>query len=331
MDVLKARERARKKSEEAKPGREEKKPRPKKKKRAKKAKPSAAGPEKRAEESLAPEEIEQTTTLPADVPDEAKAPEEMELTDDDLKGLYGTQEMPELPDVDFGASEEEALLGSGVDAIAAPEEEKPRQEESLKPAEEPPPGREAVEPEPEDISEVKEGEGEEKAGETPLEFLSFMLGNEEYALPLARISEIIKPRNITDVPRSVEFVLGVISLRGVVIPVFDLAAKLLLGNIRWERPARIIIVRRSNDELVGLAVDSVRDVVRVLPSDIEPPPPALAGVGAQYLDGVGRAEDTRRTRVKSDEDVDDTASGKKKKVVKRKLVILLNLDKVAML
>ena len=192
----------------------------------------------------------------------------------------------------------------------------------------------------ENIPEAKEIEAtdfdesyeiEKEFGEAPLEFLSFMLGREEYALPLARISEIIKPRTVTEVPRCPDFVLGIISLRGIIIPVFDLAAKLRFGNVGWERSARIVVVRRSDGELVGLFVDSVRDVVRVLPDDIEPPPPALAGVEAQFLDGVGWAEDSRRARIEYAADIDDAKRMELQQTAQRKLVILLNLDKVAVL
>ncbi len=353
MDVLKARKRAQKKGEE-------KKPRPKKKKRAKKSKASASPPAKKVETAqtgdrmVGGEAVESPVSklpedpygsqIPAetDIPEGAKSPEELELTEEDLNGLYGTQEMPELPDVDITLEEGSAVLGSepepaetfGQEPPARKVTEGARQTEEIK--------AEPVRAEPE-TQAAAEAEGikaadfdefykiEKEFGEAPLEFLSFMLGREEYALPLARISEIIKPRTVTEVPRCPDFVLGIISLRGVIIPVFDLAAKLKFGNVGWERSARIVIVRRSDGELVGLFVDSVRDVVRVLPDDIEPPPPALAGVEAQFLDGVGRAEDSRKARIEYTADIDDAKRMELQQTAQRKLVILLNLDKVAVL
>jgi purine-binding chemotaxis protein CheW len=125
--------------------------------------------------------------------------------------------------------------------------------------------------------------------------------------------------------------MGILSLRGVIIPIFDLAAKLKLGKVWANKHSRIVIVKRSDGELVGLAVDSVQDVVRVLPGDIEPPPPAMAGMEAQFLEGVGRAEDSRRIRAGIKEEGKGIELETKRKVARRKLVILLNLDKVAVL
>ncbi len=281
-----------------------------------------------------------------EIPVGAQAPEEMELTADDLSSLFGTQDMPELPDSEMAVDVQPRMETAGdktKEVAQVPREEKAGKsaEPQAAPAEaEPPAPKEAPQPSAEKVKtaehagepddEAGEEEEEDSSAEAPLEFLSFMLGEEEYALPLTRISEIIKPRSITDVPRCKGFVLGIISLRGVIIPVFDLLTKLNLGKVTWNRSARIVIVHRNDGDLVGLATDSVEDVVRVLPGDIEPPPPAMGGVEAQYLEGVGRAEESRRTRVYAEESGKEE-DGQEKKAAKKKLVILLNLDKVAAL
>jgi len=294
------------------------------------------GEEKAFEEWDSAREEESVST--GEIPVGAQAPEEMELTPDDLASLFGTQDMPELPAAEMPMDTGPECAGVETGTSSPPGEKVKGEHEA--PAERIPPAREKPQPRaereatPEYAPGLADGTGDEeeedRAAEAPLEFLSFMLGDEEYALPLSRISEIIKPRPITDVPRCKEFVLGIIFLRGAIIPVFDLLARLNLGKVTWSRSSRIVVVRRSDGELVGLATDSVEDVVRVFPGDIEPPPPAMGtGVETQFLEGVGRAEESRRTKFYAEEAGKE--EDQEKKLTKKKLVILLNLDKVASL
>lgn len=119
------------------------------------------------------------------------------------------------------------------------------------------------------------------------QFLAFQLGPEEYALDITRISEIIKPREYTDIPRVPEFILGLISLRGVVVPVFDLRRRFKLGETQLTSAARIVVCR-AGEVLVGLLVDSIKQVIKLDADRIEPPPAVLAGIDRQLVDGVGR-------------------------------------------
>ena len=121
------------------------------------------------------------------------------------------------------------------------------------------------------------------------EVLAFLLGDEEYAIDIRRIREIIKTRPVTEVPRAPGFVLGIISVRGQVIPVMDLRRRLRLpAPPRLPgREARVLIVTRV-DEHFGLLVDEVRQVVRMRDSDVEPPPAMLGGPDAEFIAGIGR-------------------------------------------
>jgi purine-binding chemotaxis protein CheW len=119
------------------------------------------------------------------------------------------------------------------------------------------------------------------------QFLAFQLGSEEYALDITRISEIIKPREYTDIPRVPEFVLGLISLRGVVVPVFDLRLRFRLGKAHLT-PASRIVVCREGDVMAGLLVDSIKQVIKLTGDKIEPPPAVLSGVDRSLVEGVGR-------------------------------------------
>ena len=119
------------------------------------------------------------------------------------------------------------------------------------------------------------------------QFLAFQLGPEEYALDITRISEIIKPREYTDVPRVPEFILGLISLRGVVVPVFDLRRRFKLGDAHLSSASRVIVCREG-EVTAGLLVDSINQVIRLAADRIEPPPAVLSGVDRNLVEGVGR-------------------------------------------
>lgn len=119
------------------------------------------------------------------------------------------------------------------------------------------------------------------------QFLAFQLGPEEYALDITRISEIIKPREYTDIPRVPEFILGLISLRGVVVPVFDLRRRFKLGQTQTGHASRIVVCREG-DVMAGLLVDSINQVIKLAADRIEPPPAILSGVDRNLVEGIGR-------------------------------------------
>src|SRR5437762_3451804 len=120
------------------------------------------------------------------------------------------------------------------------------------------------------------------------DFLTFLVGDEQYGLDIQRIREIIKVRPVTEVPHAPPFVVGVIAVRGTVLPVLDLRLRLSLASSGLARSARFLIVEKE-DELFGLLVDEVRQVVRIVESDIEPPPPMLGSAEADFLSGIGRS------------------------------------------
>ena len=119
------------------------------------------------------------------------------------------------------------------------------------------------------------------------QYLAFHLGDEEYALDIRRISEIIKVREFTDIPRAPGFILGIISLRGVVVPVFDLRYRLNLG-VSELLPTTRIVVCQHEDVSVGLLVDSINQVVNLIDDEVEPPPGVLTGLDREMVSGLGR-------------------------------------------
>lgn len=127
----------------------------------------------------------------------------------------------------------------------------------------------------------------ESAAKNVRQYLAFNLGDEEYALDIGQISEIIKLREFTDIPRAPLYVLGIISLRGVVVPVFDLRLRLNLGQSELLATSRIVVCQ--NEEMtVGLLVDNINQVVNLVEDEIEPPPGVLSGLDREMVSGIGR-------------------------------------------
>ena len=122
------------------------------------------------------------------------------------------------------------------------------------------------------------------------EFLTFRLGAEEYGIDILKVQEIIRMMDITKVPRAPEFVEGVINLRGKVIPIIDLRRRFGRAPRPHDKDTRIIVIEMSGI-IVGFVVDAVSEVLRIPKSTVEPAPPVVAGVDADYISGVGKLED----------------------------------------
>ncbi|HOP41395.1 MAG TPA: chemotaxis protein CheW, partial [Geobacteraceae bacterium] len=137
-----------------------------------------------------------------------------------------------------------------------------------------------------DTVEVTHTESVEAAGET-LKYLRFRVADEEYGLSLLEIREIIKPRDVTEVPGMPEYVAGIISLRGTIIPIFDLRLRLGLAANEQVGQERIIIAR-NHEGSVGLFVDEVFQVITLSMSAIEKAPTVLEGIDREFVTGLGR-------------------------------------------
>src|SRR6266516_3972712 len=108
------------------------------------------------------------------------------------------------------------------------------------------------------------------AGGDEQQLVVFELGAELYGVEIARVHEIIRLQAVTRVPRSPAFVEGVINLRGKVIPVVDLRRRFGLPSADHTRSTRIVVVE-IGDQVVGIVVDGVSEVLRVSTSIVEPP------------------------------------------------------------
>jgi purine-binding chemotaxis protein CheW len=102
------------------------------------------------------------------------------------------------------------------------------------------------------------------------QLLSFDLAGTPYAIPVERVREIVRMRPVTPVPRTSEDVRGVISLRGEMIELIDVRCRLGLGPSELSRRTRIIMAKTGDNQVVGLLVDAVREVLRVTDEEIQP-------------------------------------------------------------
>ncbi len=125
-------------------------------------------------------------------------------------------------------------------------------------------------------------------GETQL--VVFVLASEEFACNIADVREVLKMIRVTPLPRSDDFVEGVINLRGEVIPVIDLRKRFGLPTVDRTDESRIIIVE-VEERMVGLTVDSVSEVIRLSNKQIQEAPNQVAGEQTNLIMGVGKIDE----------------------------------------
>jgi purine-binding chemotaxis protein CheW len=127
-----------------------------------------------------------------------------------------------------------------------------------------------------------------KEGETQL--VVFKMEKEEFACGINDVREVLKMIRVTPLPRSLDFVEGVINLRGDVIPVIDLRKRFGLAEAERTEDNRIIIVE-VEERMVGLTVDSVTEVIRLSNTQIQEAPDQVAGSQTKLIMGVGKVDD----------------------------------------
>jgi purine-binding chemotaxis protein CheW len=148
------------------------------------------------------------------------------------------------------------------------------------------------------VEQEKSGEmntteaGEQELSEVQL--VTFMLGAEEYGIPISQIQEIDRLAKITKVPKAAQFIEGITNLRGEVIPVLDTRKRFELEVKPSDDRTRIMIVDLGGVK-TGLVVDSVREVLNLARKDIAPPPEALgSGIDEQFISGIGKVDAGKR-------------------------------------
>lgn len=131
---------------------------------------------------------------------------------------------------------------------------------------------------------------QDKAGK----YLTFQLAKELYGLDILKVQEIIKMMTVTRVPRTPEFIRGVVNLRGKVIPVVDLRLKFGMEYMEDTEQTCIIVVQIQRDEqtiTMGVIVDAVSEVIDIKAEQLEPTPSFGAAVNTSFILGMGKVGD----------------------------------------
>ena len=122
------------------------------------------------------------------------------------------------------------------------------------------------------------------------QYLTFTLGAEEYGVEILKVQEIKGYSAITPIPNTPSYVKGVMNLRGSIIPIVDLRAKLAMAEAAYNQ-FTVIIVVRVGTKTVGVVVDAVSDVLNIPLKDIQPTPDFGSQVDARFISGLAKAGD----------------------------------------
>ena len=131
-------------------------------------------------------------------------------------------------------------------------------------------------------------------GETAGQFLTFMLSGEEYGVDILKVQEIKGWEEATPIPNCPEYVLGVMNLRGTIVPVLDLRLRFALPRPELGHTTVVIVLRIEDDEkeqVVGLVVDAVSDVFNFDMSQLRPFPDIVPNVGSEFVHGFASTEE----------------------------------------
>jgi purine-binding chemotaxis protein CheW len=120
-----------------------------------------------------------------------------------------------------------------------------------------------------------------------IQVATFLCGAEEYGVDISQIQEIIRVVEVTRLPRTPDYVDGVINLRGQLIPIIDLRTRLGLQRAERTKNTRIIISDIGTKQ-VGIVVDSASEVLTIPLEAIEQAPEIMGGADGDYIQGVGK-------------------------------------------
>lgn len=141
-----------------------------------------------------------------------------------------------------------------------------------------------------EVLEKQQNKGEDATSvEKTLHIIGFMIGNEEFAVPILNVKEIIKPIEYTRVPAVPNYVLGVFNLRGTVLPLISMRLKFGLSAIKQDADTRFLVVTQR-DEMIGFMIDRLTSAIRIPENDIEPIPETF-NENQNLLQGIGKRED----------------------------------------
>lgn len=125
------------------------------------------------------------------------------------------------------------------------------------------------------------------------QYLTFLLGGEEYGVDILRVQEIKGWDNVTQIPNTPDYIKGVINLRGAIVPIIDLRQRFNLENSSYGPTTVVIVLKVINHEkerTVGIVVDAVSDVYNIATDEMKPPPD-FGDIDIEFVNGLATIED----------------------------------------
>src|SRR5512135_3173493 len=118
-----------------------------------------------------------------------------------------------------------------------------------------------------------------------MKFAVFRVGKEDFGIDIGNVVEFLRTQRIYTLPELPDFLAGVITVRGEVMPLIDLRKRFVIESTQTEE---LIIVVRYDDEKIGLLVDEIKEIISLVPEEITAPPKVFKGLKKKYLMGLGK-------------------------------------------
>lgn len=122
------------------------------------------------------------------------------------------------------------------------------------------------------------------------EFLTFSLGDEEYALPIIKVQEIRQFESVTPIANTPAYIKGVMNLRGVIVPIFDLRIRFNMTQVNYSSNTVVIFLGLGSN-IIGTVVDGVSDVVNLSEEQVKPAPRFGGAFNTEYLTGLATLDE----------------------------------------
>ncbi len=153
---------------------------------------------------------------------------------------------------------------------------------------------------PHAASEERPNESGENAAQTWMQYVTFMVDARSYGIEITKVREIKGWSEPTELPSAPHAMRGVLNLRGVIVPIFDLRARFGRGETQASDEHVVIIITLGN-RLIGLLVDAVSDILTLELGEILPVPEMDAGVSQRFLSGLVAQDDRMVALLKLEE------------------------------
>ncbi|MEE9330696.1 MAG: chemotaxis protein CheW [Methylophilaceae bacterium] len=122
------------------------------------------------------------------------------------------------------------------------------------------------------------------------EYLTFVLGGEEYGLDILKVQEIRGYDAVTQIANTPDFIKGVVNLRGKIVPIVDLRIKFNLGKVEYNE-LTVVIILNLGGRVVGIVVDGVSDVMALKEEQLSDVPSLVASIDTKYIVGLATVEE----------------------------------------